>query len=87
MNKYQELVNLNNKVQRLMSEEDVDWEMKYDLIFSKEVSRRIFDLFGELNIRFEYYDPDTSYEDDLRAFSSALEEKMEELSKVQYMFE
>ena len=70
-----------------MSEENVNWEIKYDLIFSKEVSRRIFDLFDELNIRFEYSDPDTSYEDDLRAFSSALEEKMEELSKVQYMFE
>lgn len=87
MNKYQELVNLNNKVQRLMNEEDVDWEVKYDLIFSKEVSRRIFDLFDELNVRFEYYDPDTSYEEDLKAFSSALEEKIAELSKVQYMFE
>ncbi len=40
----------------------------------------------ELNIRFDYYDPDTSYEEDALAFSNALNEKVEELKKVEYMF-
>lgn len=85
MNQYDELLNLNNKVQQLIKE-DVDWEIKYDLIFSKNVSRRIFTLLSELNIRFDYYDPDTSYEEDALAFANALNEKVEELKKVDYMF-
>jgi hypothetical protein len=87
MNKYQELVILNKKIQQLIKEKEVSWEVKYNLIFSKEIFRRIFDLFKELNLTFEYYDPDTSYEEDLTAFAFALEEKMQELSKIEYMFE
>lgn len=85
MNQYDELLNLNNKVQQLIKD-DVDWEIKYDLIFSKNVSRRIFTLLSELNIRLDYYDPDTSYEEDALAFANALNEKIEELKKVEYMF-
>ncbi len=87
MNKYQELVSLNEKVQKLVTQDDVDWELKFDLIFSPEVSRRIFQLFSELNVSFDYYDPDTSYEEDVQALANALEEKMQELKKVAYMFE
>lgn len=87
MNKYKELLILDEKVQRLMDEKEVDWETKFDLIFSKHVSRRIFSLFKELNINFDYYDPDGSYEEDVKAFRSALDEKMKDLSKISYMFE
>lgn len=87
MSKYQELINLNEKVQKLVNQEDVDWELKFDLIFSPEISRRIFQIFDELNISFDYYDPDTSYEEDVLALSTALEEKMKEIKKVAYMFE
>lgn len=87
MNKYQELASLNEKVQKLVTQDDVDWELKFDLIFSPEVSRRIFQLFSELNVSFDYYDPDTSYEEDVQALANALEEKMQELKKVAYMFE
>lgn len=85
MNNYDELINLNEKVQRLITE-DINWEIKYDLIFSENVSRKVFNLMKELNIRFDYYDPDTSYEEDSLAFSNALNEKVEELKKVEYMF-
>lgn len=87
MSNYQELINLNDKVQKLVMQEDVDWEMKFDLVFSQEVSRRVFNLLDALNVSFDYYDPDTSYEEDVLAFSNAFNEKMEELKKVSYMFE
>lgn len=84
---YLELVKINTKVQRLINEEDVDWELKYDTIFSPNISKKVFALMKELNINFDYYDPDTSYEEDVRAFSDALDSKIEELSKISYMFE
>lgn len=84
---YLELVRINQKVQRLVSEEDVDWELKYDNVFSPTVSRRVFALMKQLGVNFDYYDPDTSYEEDVKAFSDALDSKVEELSKISYMFE
>lgn len=86
-NNYRELVNINNKVQRLVNEEEVDWEMKYDTIFSPNISRKVFALMKQLNVNFDYYDPDTSYEEDVRAFTDALDNKVEELAKISYMFE
>lgn len=50
---------------------DLPWETKYDLIFSKRISRRVFSL-----INLDYYDPDSSYEDDVRAFMDAFNETM-----------
>ena len=89
MSKYQELLNLNSKIQRLMNEDEkvINWELKYDLIFSEEVSRKVFFLVKELGTSLEYYDPDSSYEEDLRAFSEALASKLVELEKINYMFE
>lgn len=87
MSKYQELINLNEKVQKLVNQDDVDWELKFDLVFSPDVSRRIFQIFDELNVSFDYYDPDTSYEEDVLALSTALEQKIQEIKKVAYMFE
>lgn len=43
----------------------LSWEAKYDLIFSKEISGRI---------SLKYYDPDTSYEEDVTAFMKAFAE-------------
>lgn len=86
-NNYLELVKINNKVQRLVSENEIDWELKYDTIFSPNISRKVFALMKELNVSFDYYDPDTSYEEDIKAFSDALKDKVQELSKISYMFE
>ena len=49
---------------------DLEWEEKYDMIFSEEISRK-FSL--------DYYDPDTSYEEDVMAFMNALDEYMRNL--------
>lgn len=47
-------------------------EEKYDLIFSEQVSRQVFMLCREMGRPLDYYDPDTTYEEDIRAFVSAL---------------
>lgn len=45
----------------------LSWEEKYDKIFSEEISQQF---------SFEYYDPDTSYQEDVMAFMNALDEYM-----------
>ncbi len=42
-------------------------EAKYDLIFSKKISQKV---------PFSWYDPDTSYEEDVRYFMNAFREYM-----------
>lgn len=55
-----------------------DWETKYDLIFSDDISVAV----RRTGVGFDYYDPDTSYEEDVRAFVDALVAKAEELRKL-----
>lgn len=52
-------------------------ETKYDLVFSKHVSRQVFDL-----IHLDYCDPDTTYQEDLTAFVEAFNSKMGEIDNV-----
>lgn len=47
-------------------------EEKYDLIFSAKVSTQAFSLCREMGVPLDYYDPDTTYEEDTRAFVAAL---------------
>ena len=51
-------------------ESEASWESKFDRIFSGGLCKR----FRELAPRFSWYDPDASYEDDVRAFYWAAEE-------------
>lgn len=51
-------------------ESDMSWEAKYDLIFSPEISRKVFELVRG----FDYYDPDTTYEEDVMAFFNSFKE-------------
>lgn len=43
------------------------WEELYDEVFSKEISRHIFNDFPD----FDYRDPDTTYQEDVCAFITA----------------
>lgn len=52
------------RINRIMDLEDASWEDKYNAIFSKELSRVFFDTFPS----FDYYDPDTSYQEDVCEF-------------------
>jgi len=54
------------EAQRVISD-DTPWHEKYGLIFSNE----IFKCFALINPSFGYYDPDTSYEDDVMAWFNA----------------
>lgn len=49
-----------------------DWEDKFSRIFSKDISDKIRKLRNELGISFEYYDPDTTYQEDVTAYIDAL---------------
>ena len=60
-----------------IAESDVSAETKYDLIFSEDLSRALGQIFG-----LDYYDPDTSYEEDVGAYVAALREKCTELRKI-----
>lgn len=66
----EELRDLQIQVNEIFNSE-VSWEVKYDLIFSDQISRRVFTL-----IKLDYYDPDTSYQEDVTAFVNAFNEKM-----------
>lgn len=48
------------------------WEVAYDLIFSDFLSKQVYKIIEQLGLRFEYYDPDGSYQDDATAFVDAL---------------
>ena len=64
----EEILKINKKVQTVI-ESDISWETKYDYVFSKQISTRVFQL-----INLDYYDPDTTYKADVEAFANALNE-------------
>lgn len=46
---------------------DLEWNEKYDMIFSDEVSRKL---------KFDWCDPDSGYDDDVRAYMEGFDEYM-----------
>jgi len=56
------------------------WMTKYELVFAQADSVKA--AIKEIGMELEWYDPDTSYEDDLIAFMKALDEIGEELAIV-----
>ena len=56
------------------------WETAYEAVFG--TSKDVHSALRALNTRLEYYDPDTTYEEDVRAFVDALREKVEQLEHV-----
>jgi hypothetical protein len=56
---------------------NLSWETKYDLIFSASISQKMHSI-----LRLDYYDPDTTYEEDVRAFCRAAAEKAAELREL-----
>jgi hypothetical protein len=72
-----ELVRLRDRAV-LIVDSDASWETKFNLVFSDDLSLRVW----ELDSGFDYYDPDTTYEDDVRAFVEALQERVADLEKI-----
>ena len=60
-----------------IAESAASGETKYQLIFSEDLSQALGQIF-----RLDFYDPDTSYEEDVGAYVLALREKCSELRKI-----
>jgi hypothetical protein len=56
----------------IVEADDLTWDEKYDLIFCDELSGKCFDIAKKLDNKIEYYDPDTTYEEDVMAFVEAI---------------
>lgn len=63
---YKELKELHKKAKRIIAS-DLDWEVKYDMIFSEDISHKV---------KFDWYDPDMDYEDDVRAWMDGFNKYM-----------
>jgi hypothetical protein len=86
-NPVKELNALLDRVEKLIAvaaekpESDYDrWKQCYELVFSSSCSQRIRSLFDQLNLRFEYCDPDMDYVDDVRAYGDALAQYRKEIA-------
>lgn len=84
---------LNHRIQSLISNaEGMDatndnggqdpWEVAYDLVFSDTISRQVHSTLRAMNQSLDYYDPDTSYEEDVRAFADAVSSKFSVLERL-----
>ena len=60
-----------------IAESEAPAETKYELVFSDDLSRSLGQIFG-----LDYYDPDTSYEEDVQAYVTALRAKCAELRQI-----
>lgn len=74
MKRFQDFIALADKAVAIC-DSDASWETKFDLIFSAEISQAIF----ETRVKFDYYDPDTSYQEDVITYVSAVKAKADEI--------
>ena len=56
-------------IKEIVYSDNIDWVDKYGAIFNNNVSGKWYKL---VDYRFEYCDPDTSYEEDVMAFYIAV---------------
>lgn len=77
LNDLREIIELSKRARFIANSKNITWKSKFDLVFSESISRRVFHLYPD----FKYYDPDTSYEDDVMAFVISLEGAIDDLGK------
>jgi hypothetical protein len=78
MDNIRNFVTLARQAERITALEDVSWETKYGCIFSVDISQKIL----ETGLTPDYYDPDGSYEDDIKAYVQAIIARAEEYEKI-----
>ena len=61
---------------------EADWKSAYGLVFNPKISIAAFNLLIKINSELNYYDPDSSYKDDVMAFAIALDEKVTYLEHI-----
>jgi predicted RNA-binding protein with EMAP domain len=81
-------MSINQPIQKLndilsvaqdIRQSDLPVETQYDMIFSEKISIQAYSIFKELGQSFDYYDPDTSYEEDMDYYIRALSEHISNL--------
>lgn len=63
-----EFVSLMDTANMIYHADHLSWEEKYDKIFSPEISRVIFDLADDIGVSTDYYQSDTTYQEDVSCF-------------------
>jgi hypothetical protein len=63
---YKELKDLHKRAKKIIAS-DLDWEIKYNMIFSEDISDKV---------KFDWTDPDMDYEDDVRAWMDGFDKHM-----------
>ena len=67
ISKYRRFIKITERAEALV-EAVSDWEVVYDVVFSDTINGAII----AMGLSPSYYDPDTTYEEDARAYVSAL---------------
>jgi len=66
---YKEKKEIYKRAKKIYESNDLDWDQKYHLIFSDEIS---------MKTKFEWYDPDMDYDDDVIAYMEAFKDHMKD---------
>ena len=82
IDKIRELINLRDFVKIILSNGTTsDYRIEYHLVFNDNVSVAIRECIEELNLELDYYDPDSSYGEDVFAFYNAVNDLVIELER------
>ena len=74
MDRFKKFIELADRAVAIC-DSDASWETKYDMIFSPEISRAI----SETNIDLDYYDPDTTCQEDVVSYVLAVKAKADDI--------
>lgn len=72
LEKVKEFIRLADIAKEIINNEFLEWKEKYDLIFGLKIQ-------STTGITFDWYDPDTTYEEDVTYYFEALMEKADRL--------
>lgn len=72
LEKVKEFIRLADIAKEIINNEILEWKEKYDFIFGLKVQ-------STTGITFDWYDPDTTYEEDVTYYFEALMEKADRL--------
>lgn len=74
------LASLNAELQGLVSRQWEDWSLPYNLVFSGNLSSRIFNTVTRMGLTLSWDDPDADYADDVCAYARAVDELCRQLA-------
>lgn len=77
--KLEELFRINRAIQATVAvavklAEEKEWKTTYHIVFNRDMSTRVNELLSELNMRIEWTDYGTSYEEEVCTYASVLDE-------------